>query len=233
MYARTVGKSERYLCGSYYQRGECGCCAVHRAPLLKAVATKLREELLMGSQDRLEAAIQRELDRRKEPTVDKTTIKKKLATLDRQIEKAAKRLLIVDDSLVPDLEKQLLALKDRRAQVASTVEASVTRLPSAKAIAAKLWELDRILAEASPTTIRAALAQVISEIKLDFEEIPSSYRGRRYGFTGGVIRFRTEGVQEGGRNVLCTCGDQLRTRVPVRSLTQQRGGRSFPGTSLA
>jgi hypothetical protein len=210
MYARTVGKAESYLCASYSQKGKCGHCAVHRGPLLKAIATKLRQHLLMGSPEQLERAIQKELDRRREPTIDTKATAKKLATLDRQIERASGRLLIVDEALVPDLQKQLLALKDRRAQLAATAEPSAKRLPSAKAIAARLWELDRILAEAPATTIRAALAEFVSEIRLDFEELPGNYRGRRFGFVGGTIRFCTEGRKEGGRNVLCMCGDQLR-----------------------
>ncbi len=112
MYAKTSKGWKGYLCSTYTHLNGCGHCSVDRDKMLGAVAAKLRQHVLMGSPDRLEAAIQRELDRRRDPAVDTKATAKKLATLDCQIERAAARMLAVDDSLVPDLEKQLLALKD-------------------------------------------------------------------------------------------------------------------------
>jgi hypothetical protein len=41
------------------------------------------------------------------------------------------------------------------------------------------------------------------------------------------MRRRAGPQQEGGRNVLCMCGDQLRHTGRRDVFTQQRGGRSF------
>lgn len=193
MYARTNRGCESYLCASYSYRGECGCCQVPRGPLLAAVATKLREVVLLGSPGKLEAAIQRELDRRKTRPVDDGPARRKIATLDRQIERGVGRILAVDDSLVGDLELQLLALKDQRAKLIDSLAAKSAPAPvqSAKQIASKRWELDRILATASPTAVRHALSLLIDHVRLDFQEVAPTRRGRRYAFTGGTIRLRS------------------------------------------
>ena len=98
---------------SYHGRGECGHCSVPRSSLMSAVASRIREHVLLGSVDRLEAAIQRELDRRRAPKSDSGAQRRKLQTLNTQIERASRRSLAVDDSLVADMEKQLLAFKAR------------------------------------------------------------------------------------------------------------------------
>jgi len=156
----------------------------------------LREHVLLGSRSRLETAIQTELDRRQSQQPDLSHLRQKLATLDHQIDRAGDRLLSVDDSLVSELEKRLLAIKRQREQLAATLEdePAAKRQPSAKAIAAKLWELDRILATAPPTTVRHVLRQFIDHIRLEFEPIGESQRRRRFRFAGGVIRLSSQEV---------------------------------------
>lgn len=197
MYAITMGKTDYYLCASYHRKGNCGHCKVRRQPILKAVAEKLRQQVLMGSPARLEAAIQRQLNRRQKPVDDKAHSVRRLAQLDQQIARAGDRLLTVDDSLVPELEKRLLALKRQRDQLAETVDVSPKpkRLPSAKAIAAKIWELDRVLSEAPATTVRHVLRQLIEEIRLDFDFVGETRKGKSYRFTGGVMRLLPQTVQ--------------------------------------
>jgi site-specific DNA recombinase len=202
MYAITFSATDYYICSSYHGKGTCGHCVVRRGPLLAAVSAKIREVVLMGSKERLEAAIQQELDRRKVKAVDNDAIRRKLATLDRQIERASDRLLVVDDSLVDDLQRSLLLLKDQRSKAAATLDVrpAKSRQVTAKAIAAKVWELDRILATAPATTVRHSLTQLIDHIRLDFREAGISKRGRRFEFVGGLMRLRSEEIQPLGRS---------------------------------
>jgi hypothetical protein len=79
----------------------------------------------------------------------------------------------------------------------ASVAGNMKGLPSAKAIAAKVWELDRILREAPATTVRHALAQIVECIRLDFVPIKTNYHGQSYRFAGGTIQLRAEAVQQG------------------------------------
>jgi DNA invertase Pin-like site-specific DNA recombinase len=189
----------KYVCGTYRTKGKCGSCWVHRAPLLAAVAAKIREHVLLGSRQRLEDAIQRQLDRRAKQVPDAAAMRRELEALDRKISRAADRILSVDDSLIPDVEKRLLMLKHERDQLIDVIEAkpATKPLPSAKAIAARLWELDRILAKAPATTVRHTLSQFIDHIRLDFKPLGKSFRGNAYRFTGGMILLRTQADNPG------------------------------------
>jgi DNA invertase Pin-like site-specific DNA recombinase len=190
MYSVTFTKWDYYLCSSYHGKGKCGHCAVRRQPLLKAVAAKIREHILLGSPARLEEAIQRQLDKRRPATTDRAALARKLATLDRKIARAGDRLLAVDDALVGGLEKQLLGMTRQRNQLSASIDATPapTRQQSAKAIAARVWELDRVFTSAPAAAVGNALRQIIAEIRLDFQPAGETRRGKRYAFTGGVIR---------------------------------------------
>ncbi len=193
MHAATSRTSKTYLCSRYHAGHGCGHCHVHRDSMLRAVAAKLREHVLMGSQSKLEQAIQKELDRRRAPVVDDSATRRKLAKLDGQIERAARRMLACDDAVVGDVEKQLVGLRRERDSLAATVGKVPTKpLPSAREIAAKVWELDRILTEASPTQVRLALRQIVASIVLNFEPAGETGRGKRYRFVGGTIQLSQE-----------------------------------------
>lgn len=196
----TLRKTKYYLCSAYHSGGNerCGHCHVDRDALLKAVAEKLRERVLMGSPEKLERAIQKQLDRRcAAPAVDKSAVRRKLAKLDSQIERHARRILAVDDSAVADVNKQLVALKrDRDSLAAILEETAPKRLPSAKQIAAKIWELDQVLREGPSTQVRLALRQTVSSIVLNFKPDGQTRRGKRYRFTGGVMRLASVLVKQ-------------------------------------
>lgn len=171
--------------------------------MLAAVAAKIRQQILMGSLDRLEAAIARRLERRSTHPVEESG-PQRLAKLEQQIARAANRLLKVDDSLVADLQQQLLAMKRERDQLAAKIEATPAPkpLPSARAIASKLWELDRILTNAPATAVRHALNQLIDHVRLDFLPGPKTRRGQAFRFAGGLIKLRVQDVKPlGGRSV--------------------------------
>ena len=201
MYANGSGRWLYYTCSSYLMHGRCGCKTILRDKLEGAVFHALREKVLMGSMDRLQAAVQRELDRRAKPKSSNDAAKRELAKLDRQIDRAADRLLAVDDELVPDLQERLKALKQRRYLLAESIagEAPTHRPVTAKAIAAKVWELDQILREASPTVVRNALQQIVEEIRLDFRLRKKTAKRTSYEFIGATMQLHSsEGRQQRG-----------------------------------
>jgi DNA invertase Pin-like site-specific DNA recombinase len=201
MYPYTSGNGpNQYICSSYHNKGLCGRHTVHQDKIEAAVFSKIREQLLLGSQDKLQAKIQKLLDNRTEQQPDTRLLEVELAALDLKIAKAADRLLMVDDRLVEDLQKGLLALKARRELMADEVAHSNPRKqpPSAKEIAAKLWQLDQELRTASPTTVRHLLKQILQEVRLDFEMVRQTAKRKYHRCRGGTVIPRlTEGVQRG------------------------------------
>jgi hypothetical protein len=191
MYAMKRGRWENYLCGTYHHQGECAWCALPQATIEAAVFGKIRQRLLLGSRERLEAAIEAALSRRQPaaPAVKASDIKK----LDRQIDAAAERLLIIDEDLLPEAQQRLRSLKERRAELAALAspKARTRALPSAREIAAEAWRLDEIMREAAPSAVRNALSRIIDHVRLDFEEHGSTAKRRRFRCTGGEIKLRS------------------------------------------
>jgi site-specific DNA recombinase len=196
---RKAGKEtlyRYYSCASYNTTGTCGFCNLSQADVERAVFAKIRDKLLLSSREKLEAAIQRVLDRRSksEPSLDGGL----LAKLEHQISRATERLLLIDDDLLPGAQRKLRELKAQRDAVAASVTREARRgpLPSAREIATSAWQLDEIMREAAPSAVRHALSQVIDHVRLDFEEHNSTPKRRRYRCTGGEIILRSaEGLR--------------------------------------
>ncbi len=132
-----------YKCSTYHSRGGCGHCAIDQAMTLEVVAAKIREHVLHGSMDRLEAAIVRVVARRRNepPKVDKAAIRRRLTVLDTKIANATDRLVTIDSSLVSDVEAKLIELKRQRVDLEAELETIQSEPPpvDAKAVAAKIW----------------------------------------------------------------------------------------------
>ncbi|HEY2839554.1 MAG TPA: recombinase family protein [Pirellulales bacterium] len=186
MYAvdyRGVGPG--YLCAKNHTRGGCGHCKVPQGKALALVASMIRERVLGGSLEALEAAIERQLGRRSQPT-DLQALRQQIAEIDRKLEQGAERLVSVDDSLVPVIERKLLDLKAQRKAIERELQAKPAKPPrTAREIAADVWRLDEVLRTGSPRKVRHALSQIVKGITLDFVPGAKTGRGQRYDFTGG------------------------------------------------
>lgn len=198
MYTLARGQWRSYLCGTYHHQGECGWCSLPQAVVEAAIFGKIRERLLLGSRERLEAAIDAALAKRQPaaaPAVKAGDIKK----LDRQIEAAAERLLIIDEDLLPEAQHRVRVLKERRAELVAMAspKARTHALPSAREIAAEAWRLDEIMREAPASAVRNALSRIIDHVRLDFEEHGTTAKRRRFRCTGGEIKLRSTTVGRG------------------------------------
>jgi|GEM_PF-1133513 len=202
MYSLSGGNQRSYyLCTNYSEgtrrKGEkCGHCAVNRSQFEDAVFNRLRETILKQDSSRLEAAIQRELDRRvaNSRPVDRSDVKRQIAKLDRQIDKGTEQLLLIDADLLPGAQAKLRELKDRRDGLeATTVEPRTSRLPSADEIADQLWSIDETLRTAEPVAVRHLLRQMVEGIvcDFDFDKARSSAKRKRYRFAGAEIVLRS------------------------------------------
>ena len=199
MYAMTVsGGSFMYRCSNYSEARSTGTRCVHCSVDVKqfeaAVFDRIREVVLRGDRNRLEAAIRKALKQRKlESQTESDTaakIKGQLAQLDSQIGKAAERMLMIDEDLLPTAQAKLRELKERRDKLAEPVETVQQRpLPSPKQIADNLWKLDEIIRTDTPQAARQALSEIITGIVCDFEidEARSTPKRKRVNFLGAEL----------------------------------------------
>jgi len=209
MYSLTQRNGQfLYRCANYSEgtrrKGKkCGHCAVNRPQFEDAVFDRLREKVLVQDRGRLEIAIQLELERRQANIrpIDHSGIKRQIAKLDRQIDKATEQLLMIDADLLPAAQAKLRELKNRREQLAdSAVEPQTPRVPSADEIADQLWSIDETLRTAEPVAVRHVLREMVSGIvcDFDFDKIRSSAKRKRYKFAGAEIVLRSsESAKEG------------------------------------
>ena len=198
MYAQSLQRKSgqkfpNYVCATYHKARGCGYCVVPQEAILTAVANTIREAVLKGSPERLERAVAAELARREKAADSndrRQRTERELARLDNQIKRATQRLLIVDDSLVRDLERELLSLKDRQARLAAErVKPGDKRELSPKEIAAGVWKLDEILRTASPSKVRNTLSTIVERITLQFEPGRKNKRGQSFRLVEGRIEF--------------------------------------------
>ncbi len=75
------------------------------------------------------------------------------------------RIVTVNASLVASVETKLLELKAERKRVAASLRPATKAKGDhdARQIAARIWELDRILEKGSPAKVRQALSRIISQ----------------------------------------------------------------------
>jgi len=167
---------------------------------LRAIASKIRDKVLMGSLDRLEAAIVKQIGRQASEavSVDKAALRRSITSVDRKIHKATDRLVTVDDSLVPMVEAKLLELQEERRHMESELEAAnpKRRTLDAREVAQRIWQLDEVMRKGSPTVVRHALSKIIKQVTLNFEKGELTRRGQSMRFVGGRIELHTNGVRQ-------------------------------------
>src|SRR5262249_30599074 len=129
MYAQSLQtkmgqRYPNYICSTYHKGRGCGYHVIKQATVLRVVADKIREHLLLGSIEALEKAIAAELSRRrvKIGKSEQDALRRSLSTLDSKIERATERLVTVDESLVPDVERKLLDLRRQRDSILERLE---------------------------------------------------------------------------------------------------------------
>jgi chorismate mutase len=203
MYAQSLQRKSgqkfpNYVCSTYHKGHGCGYCSVPQQSILNIIAKVIRDTVLQGSQDRLEAAIARQIEQRagSHNGAEGRAVKARLATIDKKIENATERLVSVDAELVPAIEKKLLELQaERRAICAQVASEKPKAKLDPKAVAAKIWQLDAIIGGISPARARAALRQIVERVDLEFQPGKATKRGRRFDFVRGTVRFASQCVE--------------------------------------
>ena len=167
--------------------------------IVDVVIRKLREAILVGgTKDRLRQAIQALLEQRSKPDSKQLDrIKRRIRQLDKQIDRAAERLLTAPEDLMDILAPKLSVMKKERQRLQEELSSLDSQLQPKDVLAEvdaavnRLWSFGDELQKAKPERLRELLQQAVSRIELRFKHVQ---RGKRMEcpLVSGEIHFRTE-----------------------------------------
>ena len=178
----------KYICQTYKNCGRnnpssCGYHTIKQADIVGIIVDKLRDVVLAGSRDRFEDIIRKKLAKRSKPDTKRVNaLRRRVGELDKQIDRAADRLLSAPDDLMDILAPKLSAMRREQERIQRELEqAEVATAPvdvdgEAKAVAAKLWTLADELDKAEPARVRELFQRFVSKVELRFDHIQ---RGKR------------------------------------------------------
>jgi site-specific DNA recombinase len=167
---------------------ECKPYWVNEAPLLASIGRKLAA--LISTPDRIEKLIGkiREKAAAKAKPAEENPIealRRKLAELDTAIPRSARRLLMVDDSLVAELSAQVEAMKVEQASLRRQIAAMERTAPVdseelSEAAIGLIGELGSLLAQGG-ARVAEALRQCVREVRIEFESYTRDNERRKPG----------------------------------------------------
>ncbi len=196
------GKTRReYACGGYHFGGKARCNrnTVHEQPLVDAIIRKLQTEVLAPEiLEAVRAEVRRQLtvDNRTDPaTADR--LRKRIATLDRQIDQGAERILSAPTSIATTLYAKLETLQDQRRQLQADLEAQerpveaddAQQVEMVEEAIAALWTLREAISDADEADLRNLLEHVISKVDLYFTHTERACKVQSH-FQRGVVHLR-------------------------------------------
>jgi site-specific DNA recombinase len=187
----------KYICSSYHTKGKhvCGSGSIDQADLLAVLLGKLREAVLAGGcRDELRNRIIARLRAKAAGPSDAEALRKRLDSLDQEIQTGARRLLKSPDDLADILGAELSTLRRERDRVADELEAVPEPIDveaTADEAIDRLWSLADELQKARPERLRELLRRMVARIDLHFDRVQ---RGKRLEcpFSNGTIHLRPD-----------------------------------------
>jgi hypothetical protein len=190
---RPGGRSytyRRYLCYANMRFGP-GTCRRNQATqevVLQEVAALLRENFADPGRLRdLKATLEDEAALQgKARDGERAALAARVADLDAALAEGARRLVRIDDDLLPDYQAELRRLRAERDRLAADLaaldeaaDAGARRAALVGEALGDLADLEGTIAEATPAEVRDLLAGVVTKITLHFEHGEQLSRGRR------------------------------------------------------
>jgi hypothetical protein len=209
----------KVLCGTYNRTGgpTCSYNAVDADALTRAVVTKLQTQLFNpAAMEALKKEIRRQAEAAPAANGHLDALEARLATLERSVERAARRVVDEeDDDLVPALRKQLKVVTAERDELARQVDAIRRSDQPAEDVEEVIAEalglagkLEEVLLSAAGDQLRAVLGEAVSSVELFFDHAPTrSGKRTRSRFARGLVYLRpqrfTEYIQVNGSPAPC------------------------------
>jgi site-specific DNA recombinase len=193
----------RYSCSTYARSGKnnpsgCGCNAAPQNTLVDVLVRKLQESVLSSDNlDRLRDALRRQIDQRRAGWSKGTDgLRKQLADLDREIDRAAENFLRAPAEVLDLVGQKLTAVKRQREHVqdalrgAEAANRPVDVAGEVDAVVGRLWRLGEEMATAEPARRREVFRLFVDRIELQFDQVK---QGKKTicPLRSGVIHLRT------------------------------------------
>ncbi len=198
----------KYTCSTYYRAGKnnpsgCGCHGVLQDQLVDVVVRKLQTTVLTERNlERLRVALRQQInDRRNQASNGSDGLRKQLAELNREIDRAAENFLRAPSELLDVIGGKLSAMKRQRDHLADQLKLAKASTKAdatdaqVEASVSRLWRLGEDIAKAEPARRREVFRQLVDRIDLRFDKVQ---RGKRTEcpLNSGEIHLRTteEGI---------------------------------------
>jgi site-specific DNA recombinase len=206
-----------YKCGRYHAEGKygCHCNLVQEAKVLRCVMRKLQEALLNPANlDELRDDLRRQVeaqDATRPRELD--ALRRQLAELEDKLRQGQERLALIPQDLLTDYAAMLRGWRTERDRLADQVK-NLDRQTyrrdmeeTVKAAEAQLYRLREAVTEGDPCHVRAVVQEMVSNIVLDFYQVPKAQKVSSV-CTGGTIHVRTqEGITLPGQRADSSNGD--------------------------
>jgi site-specific DNA recombinase len=174
----------KYSCSTYVRSGKnnphgCGCHGVPQDQLVDVLVRKLQECVLSSNNlERLRKALRQQIDQRRAGSPkDTADLRKQLADLDREVDRAAENFLRAPAEVLDLVSNKLTALKRQREHVQNALRAAqaVTKPMDAAgdvdAAVARFWRLGEELGKAEPARRREVIRLFVERIELRFDQV--------------------------------------------------------------
>jgi site-specific DNA recombinase len=196
-------KYPKYFCSTYARSGKnnvhgCGCHAATQDVLVDVLVRKLQESVLSSDNlDRLRDALRRQIDQRRAGGPKGADgLRKQLADLDREIDRAAENFLRAPAEVLDLVGQKLTVLKRQREHVQDALRGAeaagrpVDVAGEVDAVVGRLWRLGDELATAEPARRREVFRLFVDRIELRFDQVK---QGKKTicPLRSGVIHLRT------------------------------------------
>jgi hypothetical protein len=193
----------KYVCSTYGRSGKnnpngCGCLGVAQDLLVDVLVRKLQQVTL--SQENLEKVRKLLLEKVEKQRIvgaqGTTALRKQIADLDREIDRAADNFLRAPAEVLDLISKKLTGLKRQRESLQDELRANEstanTGEGTAKVNAAidRLWRLGEEIGTATPARRREVFRQLVDRIELRFDRIAKGKR-TECPLKSGEIHLRT------------------------------------------
>jgi hypothetical protein len=181
----------KYFCSTYCRSGKhnefgCGCHGISQDRLVDVLVRKLQEMVLSKSNlDRLRSALHQQIERRRNTSGKSVDgLRKQIADLDREIDRAADNFLRAPAEVLDVVGKKLASLKRQREHLQTELQQGVFAAKpqdidgQVESAVGLLWRLGEEMAKAEPARRRRSsgclLAGLICDLTKSSEECESS-----------------------------------------------------------
>lgn len=192
-------KGPHFVCQTYSESlgQKCNNNSVRTAVMLDGIATKIRERFLSSENlDSLRASLERQLTPAEPDTAKADTLRAEIRDIDRQIEQAGERLVLVPVDMMHIIQTQIEKLQRRREQAQQQLQdadAPAEQPDNAAQLVDRamdaLWQLAAVFQDADEITTAQVIDEIVDRVEIVFRHDKKKIRTKSH-FERAIIHIR-------------------------------------------